>query len=78
MAYVGDSGGLSVNVSDTRSIAINTLGSDTWPEEFSAVLSLEQGLKTNDVSSIQASIGQLKDSSDRYLSRSVAWPVVSA
>ena len=65
VAYVGDSGRLSVNVSDTRSIAINTLGSELLrPEEFSAVLSLEQGLKTNDVSSIQASIGQLKESSD--------------
>ncbi|HCL71449.1 MAG TPA: hypothetical protein DIC58_01305 [Gammaproteobacteria bacterium] len=66
VAYVGDFGRLSVNVSDTRSIAINTLGSELLrPEEFSAMLSLEQGLKTNDLSLLQDSIGQLKDSSDR-------------
>jgi flagellar hook-associated protein 3 FlgL len=66
VAYVGDFGRLTINVSDTRAVAINTLGSELLrPEEFSAMLSLEQGLKTNDVSSVQASIGQLKDSSDR-------------
>jgi len=66
VAYMGDFGRLSVNVSDTRSMAINTLGNELLrPEEFSAMLSLEQGLKTNDVSSVQTSIGKLKDSSDR-------------
>jgi flagellar hook-associated protein 3 FlgL len=66
VSYAGDFGKLSINVSDTRSIAINTLGSELLrPEEFSAMLSLEQGLKTNDSSLVQASIGQLKDSSDR-------------
>lgn len=66
VAYVGDYGRLSINVSDTRSIAINTLGSELLrPDEFSAILSLEQGLKTNDLSLLNESIGQLKDSSDR-------------
>ena len=66
VSYAGDFGKLTINVSDTRSMAINTLGSELLrPEEFSAMLSLEQGLKANDSSLVQASIGQLKDSSDR-------------
>ena len=66
VTYVGDFGRLSINVSDTRSMAINTIGSELLrPEEFSAMLSLEQGLKTNDQALIQDSIGDLKDSSDR-------------
>ena len=66
VAYVGDHGRLKVSVSDTRSLAINTLGNELLgADEFSAIKSLEQGLKSNDQSIIQASITELKVASDQ-------------
>ena len=46
VAYVGDFGSLRVNVSDNRSIAINTVGYDfLTTADFSVMQALEQGLK---------------------------------
>ena len=66
VTYAGDYGRLSISVSDSRVIAVNTLGNELLTfEEFAAMKSLEQGLTTNDVASIQSSIDTLKISSDR-------------
>lgn len=66
VSYTGDNGRLKINISDSRAVAINTLGNELLrPEEFSAIRSLEQGLSTNDVSSIRSSIDEIKDASDR-------------
>ena len=66
VTYVGDFGTLRVNVSDNRSIAINTTGHELLTEaDFSTMQALEQGLKTNDVAAISSSIDDLKNSSDQ-------------
>jgi flagellar hook-associated protein 3 FlgL len=66
VSYVGDHGRLKVSVSDTRSVAINTLGNELLgSDEFSAIKVLEQGLKSNDQSIIQESITELKVASDQ-------------
>lgn len=66
VSYVGDFGTLRINVSDNRSIALNTVGHELLTgADFSVVQVLEQGLKTNDVAAISSSIGDLKNSSDQ-------------
>lgn len=66
VTYEGDYGRLSISVSDSRVIAVNTLGNELLTsEEFIAMKSLEQGLMSNNVASIQSSIDTLKTSSDR-------------
>lgn len=66
VSYNGDNGRLKINISDSRAVAINTLGNELLrPEEFSAIRSLEQGLSTNNESSIRSSIDEIKDASDR-------------
>ena len=65
VAYVGDFGLLRVNVSDNRSIAINTVGHDFLTgADFSVVRALEQGLKTNDSAAVASSVDDLKTFSD--------------
>ena len=64
--YVGDTGKLKVNVSDSRSVAVNTLGSELLlSEDFSAMLELEQGLIQDDIGAVRSSIDAIKLSSDR-------------
>ena len=66
VAYVGDFGSLRINVSDNRSIAINTVGQNLLTgADFSVVQALEQGLKTNDIAAISSSVDDLKKSSDQ-------------
>ena len=66
VAYVGDFGALRINVSDNRSIAINTVGQNLLTgADFSVVQALEQGLKTNDIAAISSSVDDLKKSSDQ-------------
>ena len=66
VTYAGDYGRLRISVSDSRVIAVNTLGNELLTsEEFIAMKSLEQGLMLNNVASIQSSIDTLKTSSDR-------------
>ena len=66
VTYAGDYGRLRISVSDSRVIAVNTLGNELLTsEEFIAMKSLEQGLMSNNVASIQSSIDTLKTSSDR-------------
>ena len=64
--YVGDTGKLRVNVSDSRSVAVNTLGSELLSsEDFAAMAALEQGLIQNDIAAVQSSIESIKLSSDK-------------
>ena len=64
--YVGDTGKLKINVSDSRSVAVNTLGSELLlSEDFSAMLELEQGLIQDDIGAVRSSIDAIKLSSDR-------------
>lgn len=66
VTYVGDYGTLHINVSDNRSIAINTVGRELLTEaDFSTMEALEEGLKTNDIAAISSSIDNLKNSSDQ-------------
>lgn len=66
VTYVGDFGTLQINVSDNRSIAINTVGYELLTTaDFSAMQALEQGLKTNDTVAIANSIDNLQHSSDQ-------------
>ena len=64
--YYGDYGRLMISVSDSRSVAVNTLGNELLTtDDFEAVKLLEDGLLTNDVAALQQSVDELKMSSDR-------------
>ena len=64
--YVGDTGKLNVNVSDSRSIKVNTVGNELLlTEDFAAIKALEEGLLQDDIGAVQSSIESLKLSSDR-------------
>ena len=63
--YVGDFGRLNLRVSDSRSVAVNTLGNELLSsDDFAAMKALEEGLLANDVASVRSSIDTLKASSD--------------
>ena len=65
VSYVGDYEKLSINVSDSRVMTVNTIGAELLsPEDFLAMKNLEEGLKTNDLQSIQSAVNDLKESSD--------------
>lgn len=64
--YVGDTGKLNVNVSDSRSVAVNTVGSELLlSEDFSAIRALEEGLIQDDIAAVRSSIDSIKASSDK-------------
>ena len=64
--YVGDIGKLNVNVSDSRSVAVNTVGSELLlSEDFSAIRALEEGLIQDDIAAVRSSIDSIKASSDK-------------
>ncbi len=64
--YYGDYGRLVIGVSDSRSVAVNTLGNELLTsDDFDAVKLLEDGLLENDVAALQRSVDELKMSSDR-------------
>ena len=64
--YVGDTGKLHVNVSDSRSVAVNTVGSELLlSEDFSAIKALEEGLIQDDIDAVRSSIDSIKASSDK-------------
>ena len=64
--YVGDTGKLNVNVSDSRSIKVNTVGNELLlTEDFAAIRALEEGLLQDDIGAVQSSIDSLKLSSDK-------------
>ena len=64
--YIGDTGKLNVNVSDSRSIKVNTVGNELLlTEDFAAIRALEQGLIQDDIAAIQSSIDTIKLSSDK-------------
>lgn len=66
VAYNGDFGRLSVNVSDSREISINTLGNELLSsDDFEALKTLEEGLTDDDIDSIRGSVDSLKMVSDR-------------
>ena len=59
--YIGDTGKLNVNVSDSRSIKVNTVGNELLlTEDFAAIRALEQGLIQDDIAAIQSSIDTIK------------------
>lgn len=64
--YVGDTGKLNVNVSDSRSIKVNTVGNELLStDDFAAIKVLEEGLIQNDISAVKSSIDSIKLSSDK-------------
>ena len=64
--YVGDHSRLSIRVSDSRTMDINTLGSELLtPDDFAAIESLEAGLISNNLAEVRSSIDVVKTSSDR-------------
>lgn len=64
--YVGDYSRLSIRVSDSRTMDINTLGSELLtPDDFAAIESLEAGLISNNLAEVRSSIDVVKTSSDR-------------
>ena len=55
-----------MNVSDSRSIKVNTVGNELLlTEDFAAIRALEQGLIQDDIAAIQSSIDTIKLSSDK-------------
>lgn len=64
--YVGDTGKLNVNVSDSRSIKVNTVGNELLlSEDFAAIRALEEGLIQDDIAAVQSSVDAIKLSSDK-------------
>ena len=64
--YYGDYGHLVISVSDSRSVAVNTLGNELLTsDDFDAIKLLEDGLLENDVAALKRSVDELKMSSDR-------------
>lgn len=64
--YYGDYGRLVISVSDSRSVAVNTLGNELLTsDDFDAIKLLEDGLLENDVAALKRSVDELKMSSDR-------------
>lgn len=64
--YVGDYGRLKLSISDSRSLAINTLGNELLTsDDFAAIESLEAGLMDNNLEDIRSSVDLVKQSSDR-------------
>lgn len=64
--YQGDYGRLVISVSDSRSVAVNTLGNELLTsDDFDAIKLLEDGLLENDVAALKRSVDELKMSSDR-------------
>ncbi|MCH1610318.1 MAG: flagellar hook-associated protein FlgL [Luminiphilus sp.] len=68
VSYDGDYGRLEINVSDVRSIAINTLGPDLFsPEDFAALDDLVADLRANDGPSVQGRVANVNDITDRLI-----------
>ena len=68
VSYDGDYGRLEINVSDVRSIAINTLGPDLFsPADFAALDDLVADLRANDGVGVQARVSSINDISDRLI-----------
>jgi len=64
--YRGDYGRLVISVSDSRSVAVNTLGNELLTsDDFDAIKLLEDGLLENDVAALKRSVDEIKMSSDR-------------
>ncbi len=68
VSYNGDYGRLEINVSDVRSVAINTLGPDLFSAaDFAALDDLVAELKTNDGDGVRTSLGNVNDINDRLI-----------
>ncbi len=68
VSYDGDYGHLEINVSDVRSIAINTLGPDLFsPADFAALDDLVSDLRANDGAGVKARVANVNDISDRLI-----------
>ncbi len=68
VSYNGDYGRLEINVSDVRSIAINTLGPDLFsPADFAALSDLVTDLRANDGAGIKARVADVNDINDRLI-----------
>ena len=68
VSYDGDYGRLEINVSDVRSIAINTLGPDLFsPDDFAALDDLVADLRANNGSGVKARVTNVNDINDRLI-----------
>ena len=68
VSYDGDYGRLEINVSDVRSIAINTLGPDLFsPDDFAALDDLVADLRANNGSGVKARVANVNDINDRLI-----------
>ena len=68
VSYNGDYGRLEINVSDVRSIAINTLGPDLFSAaDFTALDDLVAELRSNDGDGVRTSLGKVNDINDRLI-----------
>jgi len=68
ISYKGDYGRLEINVSDVRSIAINTLGPDLFSaDDFKALDDLVSDLRTNNGTGVRSALGSVNEISDRLI-----------
>ena len=68
VSYNGDYGRLEINVSDVRSIEVNTLGPDLFsPADFAALDDLVADLRANDGAGVKARVANVNDISDRLI-----------
>ena len=68
VSYNGDYGRLEINVSDVRSIEVNTLGPDLFsPADFAALDDLVADLRSNDGAGVKARVANVNDISDRLI-----------
>ena len=68
ISYQGDYGRLEINVSDVRSIAINTLGPDLFSaDDFKALDDLVLDLRTNNGAGVRSALGSVNEISDRLI-----------
>ena len=66
--YKGDYGRLEINVSDVRSIAVNTLGPDLFSAaDFKALDDLVLDLRANNGAGVRSALGSVNDISDRLI-----------
>ena len=68
VSYNGDYGRMEINVSDVRSIAINTLGPELFSEaDFAALDDLVADLRSNNGSGVRTSLDNVNSINDRLI-----------
>ena len=68
VSYNGDYGRLEINVSDVRSVAINTLGPELFSAaDFAALDDLVADLRANDGTGVRTRLGNVNEINDRLI-----------